>query len=102
MARPSSYSEELGERICTEMIAGRSLRSICNEDWCPSITTVCNWLVATERNSPFLAQYARARESQAELLADEIVHLADECREGVKTRTTEKGVETTTGDMVER
>lgn len=97
--RPSKYTPELGERICEEMIAGRSLRSICNEDWCPSISNVCGWLA---RNEEFRKQYAQARESQAEILADEIVELADTCREGVRTKVTDKGIETITGDMVER
>jgi hypothetical protein len=97
--RPSKYSEALGKQICEEMIAGRSLRSICDDDWCPAISNVCNWLV---NNKEFQEQYARAREAQAEILADEIIQLADECREGTKTKVTDKGTEIYTGDMVER
>lgn len=74
--RPSKYSPELGKQICTEMVSGRSLRSICrSEEWAPCLSTVCNWLAG---NKQFLEQYAQARESQAELLADEIIEIADD------------------------
>jgi hypothetical protein len=74
--RPSSYTPEIARRICEALIEGRSLRSICREEeWCPSITTVINWLAADKE---FLAQYTQAREQQAELMADELIDIADD------------------------
>ncbi len=46
--------------------------------------------------------YARAREDQADTLADEIVAIADEPAAGKKTTTKANGdVETVEGDMIE-
>ena len=48
-------------------------------------------------------RYAQSKMRQAELLAEEIIQLADECMPGEKTKIKSNGeVETTTGDMVER
>jgi hypothetical protein len=48
------------------------------------------------------SRYARAKSAQLEAIADEIVQLADESREGSKTRETKDGTFIETGDMVER
>lgn len=46
--------------------------------------------------------YARAREDQADTLADQIIEIADTPMLGIKTKTDEEGnVETTQGDMIE-
>lgn len=48
-------------------------------------------------------KYERAREAQALTMAEQIITIADECRQGVKTTTKPDGsVETVVGDMVER
>lgn len=58
-------------------------------------------LIAT--NEEAWHKYTRAKELGLERMAEEIVELADESREGVKTTTKGDGsVETVTGDMVER
>ncbi|GAB2528279.1 hypothetical protein GCM10027189_03980 [Rufibacter soli] len=43
----------------------------------PCLSSVCSWL-ASPSHKDFLEQYTRAREVQAELLADEIVDIADD------------------------
>lgn len=101
MGRPSLYSPELGQRIADEMVGGKSLRAICREDWTPTVQTVCNW-IARGKEHPFFEQYEHAREARAELLADEIVELADTPKEGVRIRESEKGTEVVRGDMIER
>lgn len=75
MGRPSDYSDELAARICAELVEGHSLRSICRRDDFPAISSVMKWLA---NNSTFAEQYARAKEEQADTLADEIVEIADE------------------------
>lgn len=74
MARPSIYTEELGIFICTELAAGRSLVKICDDEDMPSLTTVYRWRLT---DPVFRDMYARAREDQADTLADEIVSIAD-------------------------
>ena len=61
--RPSDYSEQIAEIICSRIGDGESLRHICANGDMPSKTSVMRWL---EANKEFRDQYARARELQAE------------------------------------
>lgn len=75
MGRPTIYSQELVNTICTRLSLGESLRSICRDDDMPAQSLIYLWL---NRHPDFLEQYTRAREEQAETHADEIVEIADE------------------------
>lgn len=97
--RPSEFTEQLADIICERIADGESLRSICSEDEMPSKSTVFKWLV---QQQSFADQYARARETQADSLFDEILTIADTTVIGEKVKMTPDGkVETTTGDMIE-
>jgi len=75
--RPSIFTQELADEICTRLANGESLRAICNserDDFIPSIGTVLRWV--TEQPQ-FREQYVKAREIQAETHADDIVSIAD-------------------------
>jgi hypothetical protein len=75
MARPTKYSQAIADNICTKIATShKSLRRICNEENV-SVQTVLNWL-NDERHSEFLAQYTRAREAQADYLADKMLEVA--------------------------
>ena len=74
--RPSIYSEELADEVCQELAGGKSLVAICKRDDMPSYTTVMKWL--SQDTDGFALKYARAKEAQAEYLADEIISIADE------------------------
>lgn len=97
--RPTKYSEAMDNAICDGIKHGKGLRPICAE-LDIDVGSIFNWL----REQPeFFKRYAQAREIQAEVLADEIVALADDCRLGEKVTVKGDGkVETVTGDMVER
>ena len=58
------------------------LRVICRADDMPAKASVFRWLGL---HKEFSDQYARAREEQAEALADEIVSIADEQEATVRT-----------------
>lgn len=73
--RPSKYSDKLAARICERLAEGRSLREICGSDDMPPESTVRQWVV--DDREGFSAQYARAREAQADLMAEEILDIAD-------------------------
>lgn len=75
MGRPSIYNEELAAIICDRLIHGEGLRAICRDDAMPAISTVIDWI---KNKDDFSAQYAKARELQAELLLDEILEIADD------------------------
>ena len=74
MARPTDYNQEIADKICEAIADGQSLRSICQTEDMPNKATVFRWL---DKHKEFGDQYARAREEQAESLADEIVTIAD-------------------------
>ncbi len=99
MARPSEYTEEQAIEICSRLAEGQSLVAICRDDDFPDVRTVYRWLVA---NETFCQMYTRAREDQADTLADQIIDIADTPLRGIKTKTDAEGnVETTEGDMIE-
>jgi hypothetical protein len=81
--RSSVYTTELAEAICARLAEGESLRKICEDDGMPDKATVLRWL-AQDKHFTFRDQYARARELQADLLADEIIEIADDCSKDIK------------------
>lgn len=75
MGRPSVYTQEIADSICERIADGESLRNICLGDEMPCRSSVFKWL---NENKSFSDQYARAREAQADHMADEILAIADE------------------------
>ncbi|HBZ95459.1 MAG TPA: hypothetical protein DEO91_17710 [Pseudomonas sp.] len=75
--RPSSFTEAIGIALCAAIAEGMSLRKACALPGMPDVSTVIRWL-ADEERAEFCAQYARAREAQADVLAEEILSIADE------------------------
>ena len=73
--RPSTYTPEIAAIICDRISRGESLKAICNSPGIPDQVVVYGWL---GRQPEFAQMYARAREDQADTLADEIAALADE------------------------
>jgi hypothetical protein len=72
---PSTYSQHIATVICIRISEGESLRTILKDDGMPAQSTVYEWLM---RHPVFAEQYTRAREEQADTLADEIIAIADE------------------------
>ena len=75
MGRPSSFTQQIADIICSRIAEGESLREICKDDNMPDRVTIYRWLQA---DSDFCNHYTRAREDQADTLADEIMAIADE------------------------
>lgn len=75
MARPSSFTQETADLICDRLAQGESLRMVCADEGMPNRSTVLRWL---EDFEAFRGQYARAREAQADHMADEILSIADD------------------------
>jgi len=73
--QPTKYSPELAAEILTRIAEGESLHRITKEAGMPSHSSVYLWLMLYPE---FSDKYARAREEQADTLADEIVAIADE------------------------
>ena len=73
--RPGIYSEELGEKICTLIATGFSLRKIGAMDDMPHMDTILRWVI---KDKLFYERYAQAQAARAEFLLSEIVELSDE------------------------
>lgn len=73
--RPTDYNTEIADLLCERLAEGESLRTICAEEGMPNKATVFRWLAA---HDDFATIYARAREVQTEVLADELVEIADD------------------------
>lgn len=94
LGRPTRYTEELAAEILTRIAEGESLRRITMEPGMPSHASVYLWLL---QKPDFSDKYARARDEQAETLADEILAIADEPPAEV---TDDKGVSRTDNGWV--
>lgn len=100
MGRPTEFCEEAARTICDRLAGGESLRSICRDESLPPESTVRQW-VLDDRNG-FSAQYARAREVQADALFDEIQDIADTHEVGEKRTVKADGsTEIVQADMIE-
>ena len=89
MGRPSEYTEEVAQEICERLSEGEGLVSITNDPHMPGQTTVYGWLF---KRPEFAERYTRAREEQADTLADQILTIADETPETVPIRDKEGNV----------
>lgn len=74
MARPSEYNEKMAGKICSELASGKSLRQVCEAENMPARQTVYNWI---GENPKFLDQYARVITIRAEIMAEELLEIAD-------------------------
>lgn len=74
VGRPTDYSQELADYICGELAIGKSLRSVCREEWTPALSTVFKWL---RTHKEFSDQYAKAKEESADAHSEEILDIAD-------------------------
>lgn len=83
--RPTKFSNDIAEKICEEIAtSSKSLKTICKDENMPSVRTVLSWLSdgdkvdGKQELKDFLHQYTRAREQQADFLAEEIIEIADD------------------------
>ncbi|MFV3090167.1 hypothetical protein ACNJYG_06680 [Pseudomonas sp. GW6] len=74
--KPSAYTATHGLAVCAVLAEGMSLRKVCQLPGMPAMSTFLRWL-ADESNAELREQYARAREAQADALAEDILEIAD-------------------------
>lgn len=77
--RPTEFDQATADAICQRMALGESLRKICRDEDMPAESTVRLWAVSDRAG--FYAQYARARASQMEAMAEDIIDIADDKEE---------------------
>lgn len=94
----STFTQEIADAICERLADGESLRSICRDENMPNVSTVLRWLSTNEN---FCAQYAHARELQADALADQILDISNTPVMGEIETKKEWGTEIKRADMIE-
>jgi hypothetical protein len=97
MGRHAVYGQDTRDEICRRISIGESLISICKSEGMPDKSTVLDWLF---KEPDFVAQYARAREAQAEHYLDEIIEISDDSV--LDTEMGEDGIERTNHEVVAR
>ena len=98
MKRPSARKYDrhaITAMVCAQIAQGKSLRSILDaDDKLPTVRSFLDWMGA---DGELAIQYAHARQTQYELLADEIVAIADENyttdEHGVKERLSSEAIQ---------
>lgn len=73
--RPTLYTEQLAIQICNLIAVGMSIRKISALPDMPHSTTIIEWL---SKRSDFSLQYAKAREEQTRMMAEEIMEISDD------------------------
>lgn len=74
VGRPSSFTQDVADSICSELAEGKSLRSVCRAESMPCIKTVFSWMRVYPQ---FLQQYEKAKEESADLHAEDMLDIAD-------------------------
>lgn len=78
--RPSHFTPEISLQICEQIAtSNKSMKTICDELGL-KVISILNWLSeGHEGHKPqFCTDYARAKEMQADFLAEEILAIADD------------------------
>ncbi len=75
VGRPSTYTKELADLICSRIIEGKSLRSILNEEDMPDKSTVFRWL---REFKEFRDNYDSSVIERTLAMGEEIIDIADE------------------------
>ena len=75
--RPTLYNEQVGKAVCELITQGYTLRQIGELSNMPDKSTIIRWLSIHDE---FRDQYARAHETRALVMADEVLEIADDNR----------------------
>jgi hypothetical protein len=85
MGRPTVFDPGIAAEIIRRL-PFESIRSICATEGFPSMSTVFSWAANTKEHAEFAGAYAHARMEQCEVLADDIITLADDKSEDPNSR----------------
>jgi hypothetical protein len=96
--RPSLYTPELAANICGRLAVGETLRSICRDEGMPVHSAVIGWTLNAKLAPGFADQYARARDAGLNVMAEEILAIADDSADDYITRKREDGSDYTVID----
>ena len=75
---PSTYTQEIANEICAQIMEGHPLRTISEAPNMPSFRTIIYWLAYDSAyREDFLRLYSRAREIQADTLFDDCLSISE-------------------------
>ena len=92
MGAKYTYSPEIAEEILRRLAAGETLRGICKDERMPDASTVVGWVVADESSTHgcplpgFAKRYARARSEGLDVIAEQMVEIADDDTDDPQSR----------------
>src|ERR1700722_17426214 len=97
-----AFNQSVFDEICESLATGQTLREICRRPGMPSHSTVLRWVA--DNHEGCANQYARARDAGCEVMADEIIEIADDGTNDWMQRQRQNGsIETVTNkDHLER
>jgi hypothetical protein len=90
MARPSTYTEEIADKICARIASGESVLSIAKDPEMPASSTIY-LLLLDEDKKLFSEKYDKARIAQADHYFDQLLEIADDGTNDTITRATGDG-----------
>lgn len=86
--RETKYSPKFGDKILAKVSAGKSIMRICKSAPFPTRETFYKWL---RENKEFADNYERAVIARADLLAEQIIEIADDMENDFAENKTEDG-----------
>ena len=95
--RPSLYTPELIDELCERLSKGEPMAQICRDDHMPAVPTINKWRL---EDPDINSRVAQARDEGFDAIAQDCLNIADD--NGKDTRITDKGVEVTDHDVIQR
>ncbi len=94
------FTEKVANEVCRRLSLGETLRQISKTPGMPAVATVCDWV---RERTEFADQYARARNAGLDMMAEQIIEIADTPAVGMNSEADGDGVVTkiTTKEMIE-
>jgi hypothetical protein len=72
MGRPSTFTDDLFDKICTRLENGEVLKAICRDEQMPDRSTVLRWIADDSKRK----KYDAARRACVEFWSDQIIEIA--------------------------
>lgn len=74
VGRPTDYTQEFADEICRLIGEGRSVRSVCEREDMPAMSTIFKWL---REKKEFSEQYERACDERTESQQEILIEMGD-------------------------
>ena len=75
LGRPSSYTQELADKICEEIASGKSMRSVSRMEGMPAMSMIFRWL---REHPSFREQYTASTIERTEAFQEDVIDISDD------------------------